>query len=174
MVTWGKTPAIEDANLWILKFAQSARLLYPFKDGKLVIEMTSVSTSAVQGFISGVASLYATGRAREHAYRPLLERLFASFHDVLPINDPARSAHGNPDFVFLRNSNRDITIGYGEAKDLGVDLDRELERSGPSLPRELRVAFSSSRDLLYRNARENKICQCSCKCDGASGATNSS
>ena len=109
--------------------------------------MTSVSTSAVQGFISGVASLYATGRAREHAYRPLLERLFASFNDVLPINDPARSAHGNPDFVFLRNSNRDITIGYGEAKDLGVDLDKELES-------EQITRYTNYENLIFTNGLE--------------------
>lgn len=109
--------------------------------------MKSNSASAVQDFISGVGSLYATGIAREHAYRPLLERLFAYFEDVLPINDPARSAHGNPDFVFLRDSNRDVTIGYGEAKDLGVDLDREL--GGEQIAR-----YTNYANLIFTNGLE--------------------
>jgi hypothetical protein len=88
--------------------------------------MSRSGNSQVEDFIAGVESLYSTGLAREHAYRPLLAKLFERFPDVLPINDPAKSAHGFPDFVFLRKSNHDITIGYGEAKDIGIDLDREL------------------------------------------------
>ena len=49
---------------------------------------------------------------------------------VKVLNDPSRSEHGNPDFVFLRGS---ITVGYTETKDIGVDLDKteksdQLER----------------------------------------------
>jgi type I restriction-modification system DNA methylase subunit len=88
--------------------------------------MSRSGTTQVGDFIVGVESLYSTGLAREHAYRPLLAKLFEQFPDVLPINDPAKSEHGFPDFVFLRKSNNDITIGYGEAKDIGIDLDGEL------------------------------------------------
>lgn len=70
--------------------------------------------------------LFATGKAREHAYRPSLVRLFESFPGVTALNDPARSDYGNPDFVFLDSENSDVTLGYGEAKDIGESLDKSF------------------------------------------------
>jgi len=34
------------------------------------------------------------------------------------VNEPTRSAHGAPDFVFLNKSNKDLILGYAETKDL--------------------------------------------------------
>lgn len=65
-----------------------------------------------------------SGHAHEHAYRPALERLMASFSDVIAVNDPKRSAHGNPDFVFLKQSNRNVIRGYAEAKNIIIDLEK--------------------------------------------------
>jgi hypothetical protein len=39
------------------------------------------------------------------------------------VNDPKRSEHGAPDFVFLRDSNETLILGYAEAKNLVVKLD---------------------------------------------------
>ena len=73
-------------------------------------------------YVATVSEKYETGQAREHAYRPAFEALIQSLDDGLKIlNDPSRSEHGNPDFVFLRG---DITSGYAETKDVGVDLDK--------------------------------------------------
>lgn len=73
-------------------------------------------------YLAEVMGALSTGKAREHAYRPAIQKLFESLLDGLKIlNDPARSEHGNPDFVFLRG---DLTAGYAETKDIGVDLDR--------------------------------------------------
>src|SRR3989344_5387626 len=76
----------------------------------------------VEDYIASVEEKYKTGQAREHAYRPAFETLIHTLDQKLKIlNDPSRSEHGNPDFVFLRG---DITAGYAETKDLGVDLDK--------------------------------------------------
>jgi type I restriction-modification system DNA methylase subunit len=65
-----------------------------------------------------------TGEAREHTYRPALISLFESFNDIQAANDQARTAHGATDFVYRSKSNLDIVLGYGEAKDINVSLDK--------------------------------------------------
>ena len=76
----------------------------------------------VENYFSALSDKYQTGQAREHAYRPVFENLIKNLDPSLKIiNDPSRSEHGNPDFVFLRG---DITAGYVETKDIGVDLDK--------------------------------------------------
>lgn len=84
-------------------------------------------SAAAQRYLDELAQQLRSGQAREHAYRPALQRLMSSFDDVNAINDPARSENGNPDFVFLKDSNRDIILGYAEAKDITVDLDKILK-----------------------------------------------
>ena len=92
---------------------------------------TRTAETAVQKYFTDLSDKFATGQAREHAYRPVFEVLIKSLEPSLKIlNDPSRSEHGNPDFVFLRGS---ITVGYAETKDIGVDLDKteksdQLER----------------------------------------------
>jgi hypothetical protein len=92
---------------------------------------SKTAPSAVQTYFTNLADKFVTGQAREHAYRPVFEAFIKSLEPSLKIlNDPSRSEHGNPDFVFLRGS---ITIGYTETKDIGVDLDKtekseQLER----------------------------------------------
>ena len=65
-----------------------------------------------------------TGEAREHTYRPALISLFENFNDIQAANDQARTAHGATDFVYRSKSNLDIVLGYGEAKDINVSLDK--------------------------------------------------
>ena len=57
---------------------------------------------AILAYITEVREQFASGHAREHAYRPALKKLMESFDDVIAVNDPSRSEHGNPDFVFLK------------------------------------------------------------------------
>src|SRR3989338_6114411 len=76
----------------------------------------------IKKFFWELSSKFQTGQAREHAYRPVFEALIHVLDSALKIlNDPSRSEHGNPDFVFLRG---DITVGYTETKDIGADLDK--------------------------------------------------
>ncbi len=81
-------------------------------------------TELVEQYVNEVEKQFRTGHAKEHAYRPALERLMSGFEDVVAVNDPKRSAHGNPDFVFLKKSNQSIILGYAEAKDIDVSLDK--------------------------------------------------
>jgi len=76
----------------------------------------------VEEYFSAISKKFQTGQAREHAYRPVFETLIKSLDPSLQvINDPSRSEHGNPDFVFLKGN---ITVGYVETKDIGVDLNK--------------------------------------------------
>jgi hypothetical protein len=76
----------------------------------------------IEQYVATVVDKLKTGQAREHAYRPAFEALIKALDPTLQVvNDPSRSEHGNPDFVFLRG---DITAGYAETKDVGVDLDK--------------------------------------------------
>lgn len=79
---------------------------------------------AVSTYTQEVFQTWLTGHAKEHGYRPALERLMSSFEDVVSVNDPKRSEFGNPDFVFLKRSNRNIILGYAETKDIGADLNK--------------------------------------------------
>ena len=81
----------------------------------------------ITSFAAEATLLWRTGKAREHAYRPALARLFESFSNVLPVNDPSRSQHGAPDFVFLNRVNTDLTLGYAESKDITIDVSTILE-----------------------------------------------
>ncbi|MEO6761720.1 MAG: type ISP restriction/modification enzyme [Candidatus Saccharimonadales bacterium] len=80
--------------------------------------------SAITDYITAISTQFGSGQAREHAYRPALERLLSSYNDALAINDPKRSEHGNPDFIILKESNQHIVRGYAEAKDITIDLNK--------------------------------------------------
>ncbi len=78
----------------------------------------------IKRYLSEVVEQFNSGQAKEHAYRPALQRLMSSFEDIIVVNDPKRSEHGAPDFVFLKKSNHKIIKGYAEAKDIASDLDK--------------------------------------------------
>jgi len=78
----------------------------------------------IKRYLNEVVEQFNSGQAKEHAYRPALQRLMSSFDDIIVVNDPKRSEHGAPDFVFLKKSNHKIIKGYAEAKDIAIDLDK--------------------------------------------------
>ncbi|MBZ4542118.1 type ISP restriction/modification enzyme [Mycobacterium avium] len=86
-----------------------------------------LDSDAIARYIDRVRSLYARHQSREHAYRPALEQLMRDAGNIEAINDPAQSEHGAPDFIFLGLDNPDIILGYAEAKDIGVDLQKVEE-----------------------------------------------
>ena len=72
-------------------------------------------------YIAACNKQYATGIAREHAYRPAFQNLLeAVIRDITVTNDPARISCGAPDFILSRH---EIAVGYIEAKDIGHNLD---------------------------------------------------
>jgi len=63
---------------------------------------------------------YQTGISREHSYRGDLQTLLSTLlPEILVTNEPARIACGAPDYILTQ---KDIPVGYIEAKDIGVDL----------------------------------------------------
>lgn len=89
----------------------------------------------INQYLDEVSEQFYSGHAIEHAYRPALKQLISSFEDTIAVNDPKHSAHGAPDFVFLKRSNDKIIKGYAEAKDITVSLDKtektdQMERYG--------------------------------------------
>jgi predicted helicase len=86
--------------------------------------MTTKNEELIVNYVDEVRTQFESGHAKEHAYRPALERLMASFENVTAVNDPKRSENGNPDFIFLKTSNKNIILGYAEAKDIDISLDK--------------------------------------------------
>ncbi len=55
----------------------------------------------LSAYFREVSSALASGVATEHTYRPALQKLFEEVTSLQIRNEPQRSAHGAPDFVFL-------------------------------------------------------------------------
>ena len=101
----------------------------------------------VAAYFDEIAKVYASGVAREHGYRPALERLFNALHeDIQAINEPGRSDVGAPDFIFYDKNH--VAIGVCEAK----DIDKGLETlSGYSVEQKQRY-LKGFPNLIYTNA----------------------
>jgi len=78
--------------------------------------------SVVAQFFARVKAVHQTGAATEHSYRSALEQLLSGLAEgIAALNEPKRVACGAPDFIVQRG---EIVIGYVEAKDLGVNLNK--------------------------------------------------
>lgn len=77
----------------------------------------------IRSYLSELQQQLDSGVAREHAYRPALKNLFESTELITAINDPQRSEHGNPDFIFQDKQYSKLIRGYGESKDINISLD---------------------------------------------------
>jgi len=102
-------------------------------------------------------SLYASGVATEHSYRPALERLFKGIDPGLKVvNEPQRLTDvGAPDFSFHRG---DVLIGNAEAKIIGADLrnlkNREKDQRDRYLKALPNLIYTDGLEFLfYRDAR---------------------
>ncbi len=77
-------------------------------------------------YIRTIEKELVAGNATEHTHRPALKALIESLvSGVTATNEPSRIECGAPDFVV---SNRAVTVGYIEAKDVGRSLD-EAEKT---------------------------------------------
>ena len=93
--------------------------------------------SEITKYIAEISSLYRTGNATEHSYRPALQRLIESLIFLISgeqglkvTNEPKRIACGAPDYIVTR---ADVPVGYIEAKDIGIDLNGKANK--PQLDR---------------------------------------
>ena len=85
--------------------------------------MKIIMSDELRLYITELNKLYATGVAREHAYRVPLQNLLTA---LLPkgytvVNEPARVACGAPDYIILKD---EVPMAFVEAKDID---DRDLD-----------------------------------------------
>ncbi len=82
-------------------------------------------TNPVGLYLEKIQQELSTGHAQEHSYRPALKELFEAVTGLRVVNEPKGSAHGRPDFIFVKG---DVPIAWAEAKDLHVSLEK-IEKS---------------------------------------------
>ena len=82
--------------------------------------------SAFETYIAEINKAYSRGDATEHTHRPALKNLIESIDDkITAINEPKRIACGAPDLlVTFKKRTIEQSIGYIEAKDIGVNLNQ--------------------------------------------------
>jgi predicted helicase len=82
----------------------------------------------INQYLTQIQTNISTGIAKEHTHRPalvsLLEKLQPSIHIV---NEPKRIECGSPDLVILNPKADNAPLGYIEAKDIGVSLEKTLK-----------------------------------------------
>jgi Type ISP C-terminal specificity domain/N-6 DNA Methylase len=94
----------------------------------------------VNAYLADVERELESGVATEHTFRPALKTLIERLGDVHATNEPRRSACGAPDYsVWRPDTAGPRTIGYVEAKDVGVSLaaaeaSEQLSRYRDALP----------------------------------------
>jgi hypothetical protein len=77
-------------------------------------------------YLKEIEKYYKLGIAKEHSYRSTLQTMLPRLvQGVTAVNEPKRVACGAPDYAVLRTIEGNLfTIGYIEAKDIGVSLDK--------------------------------------------------
>jgi type I restriction-modification system DNA methylase subunit len=79
----------------------------------------------IKDYLARLNKELASNNALEHSYRPALKDLIEKINpDILAVNEPARSSHGAPDFVFLNQINNTLIRGYAETKDINANMDQ--------------------------------------------------
>jgi len=102
----------------------------------LVEAVKSGSLKAFSVYLGAVQKTLSGGYASEGSHYPTLKTLLESLGDgIIATSLPSRIECGAPDFIVTRGS---ATIGYVEAKDIGMSLDeaektKQLTRYLPSL-----------------------------------------
>jgi hypothetical protein len=81
-----------------------------------------MNEAALHAYLSEIEKYYKTGNATEHTYQGTLRDLLEALDATVSVtNEPERVMCGAPDYVVERNT---LTIGYIEAKDIGISLDK--------------------------------------------------
>jgi len=81
-----------------------------------------MSEGLLQNYLIKIERYYKTGIATEHTYRGTLQELLETLDTTISAtNEPKRVKCGAPDYVIQR---KNLTIGYIEAKDIGISLDK--------------------------------------------------
>lgn len=81
-----------------------------------------MSEAVLRTYLGEIEKYYKAGKATEHTYRGTLRELLETLNkEVSATNEPKRVKCGAPDYVIERDT---LTIGYIEAKDVGIPLDK--------------------------------------------------
>ena len=115
--------------------------------------------NTIAAYISEIDRIYRTGKATEHTYRGVLQRMLAALMPGFTIlNEPKKQECGAPDYIITDRAGR--SISFVEAKDIGdADLDgnrrtghkEQFDRYKKSLDT---IAFTDYLDFhLYLNGR---------------------
>jgi len=108
--------------------------------------------SPIESYLKAVEKALKAGNATEHTHRPALKQLLEALSPgVVATNEPQRIECGAPDFIVTRKG---APLGYIEAKDVGIDLERagdtnQLQRYRSSLRNLILTDYLEFR--LYRN-----------------------
>lgn len=97
----------------------------------------------IEEYIAELDRQFRTGIAREHTYRPALQRLLSAMLPRLVVsNEPARQACGAPDYILLRKEGN-APVAFVEAKDIG-----DTDLAGRNRHKEQFERYRSSLDNL--------------------------
>ena len=114
-------------------------------------------TRLFRDYVSELNRSLSGGNATEHTHRPALKTLLETVQDgIIATNEPSRIECGAPDYSISFNG---LTIGYIEAKDIGVSLDaieRDANRKNPNSAngRQLRRYRDALPSLIFTNYAE--------------------
>ncbi|MCB1561103.1 MAG: hypothetical protein KDI75_08425, partial [Xanthomonadales bacterium] len=80
-------------------------------------------SDALKSYLDAIAQALKAGNATEHTHRPALKTLLEGIADggIRATNEPRHIECGAPDFIISRGL---VPLGYVEAKDVGIDLDK--------------------------------------------------
>ena len=118
------------------------------------------SVSEFRTYAKSLNENLALGNATEHTHRSALKTLIESIRDgISATNEPKRIECGAPDYAVTKDGPTPLTVGYVEAKDIGVDLEaieRDSRRSEPSTAngRQLKRYRSSLSNLVLTDYTE--------------------
>ena len=91
--------------------------------------------SVFREYVRQLQAAVARGNATEHTHRPALKTLLESALDgIAATNEPKRVECGAPDYAISRKQGG-LTVGYVEAKDIGVglaDIEQDSARANPA------------------------------------------
>ncbi len=103
----------------------------------------------ISEYVKEIKTRYARGISTEHSYRADLQVLIKDLVSGIDVtNEPKRQECGAPDYIITR---AEIPIGFIEAKDVGVDLDK-IEKS-----KQLKRYLSSLDNLILTDYLEFRL-----------------
>jgi len=105
--------------------------------------------SAISDYLRKIEHALKAGNATEHTHRPALKALIEALRpQITATNEPRRIECGSPDYIVTQKG---VPLGYVEAKDVGVDLDRAEESE------QLKRYRSSLRNLILTDYLEFRL-----------------